>query len=204
MLIRVICGEINYCVEWALLFQFLHRFAFHQLCYAGYYYRFPCFQSFRDKGLCGSRRRVNGYFTAVYLIPVQYPHVGFVSFAFTENGTQGHYRHGFFQERTYIGREADAARETRFHLIQGMVESGIVDGDRHRDTRTVRRDVEIFLQFGIEDVSAVCIELHAEVLVFGTEQIKVSIGDGELDAQFLGVDQLHNAFARVHALIVLH
>ena len=78
------------------------------------------------------------------------------------------------------------------------------DGDRHRDTRTVRRDVEIFLQFGIEDVSAVCIELHAEVLVFGTEQIKVSIGDGELDAQFLGVDQLHNAFARVHALIVLH
>lgn len=63
-----------------------------------------------------------------------------------------------------------------------MVESRIVDRDGHRDTGTVCRYVEILLQFGIEDVSAVGVEFYAETLVFGAEQVKVSVGDSEFDA----------------------
>ena len=46
VLIRVICGEINYCVERALLFQFLYRFTFYQLCHTGCHHSLACFQSF--------------------------------------------------------------------------------------------------------------------------------------------------------------
>lgn len=63
-----------------------------------------------------------------------------------------------------------------------MVESRIVDRDGHRDTGTVCRYVEILLQFGVEDVSAVGVEFYAETLVFGAEQVKVSVGDSEFDA----------------------
>lgn len=51
--IYVIDNELKICVNptiyqwlswWALLFQFW-------LCYAGYYNRFPCFQSFQGKGI---------------------------------------------------------------------------------------------------------------------------------------------------------
>lgn len=63
-----------------------------------------------------------------------------------------------------------------------MIESRIVDRDGHRDTGTVCRYVEILLQFGVEDVSAVGVEFYAETLVFGAEQVKVSVGDSEFDA----------------------
>ena len=113
------------------------------------------------------------------MVSVQYPYVGFVTFAFTEYRAQRHHRHAFFQERAYIGREADAARKARFYFVQGMVESRIVDRDGHRDTGTVCRYVEILLQFGVEDVPAVGVEFYAETLVFGAEQVKVSVGDSE-------------------------
>ena len=63
-----------------------------------------------------------------------------------------------------------------------MVESRIVDRDGHRDTGTVCRYVEILLQFGVEDVPAVGVEFYAETLVFGAEQVKISVGDSEFDA----------------------
>ena len=81
-----------------------------------------------------------------------------------------------------FGREAYAARKARFYFVQGMVESRIVDRDGHRDTGTVCRYVEILLQFGVDDVSAVGVEFYAETLVFGAEQVKVSVGDSEFDA----------------------
>ena len=52
------------------------------------------------------------------------------------------------------------ARKARFYFVQGMIESRIVDRDGHRDTGTVCRYVEILLQFGVEDVSAVGVEFY--------------------------------------------
>ena len=59
-----------------------------------------------------------------------------------------------------------------FTSYRAWSKAGSSDRDGHRDTGTVCRYVEILLQFGVEDVSAVGVEFYAETLVFGAEQVR--------------------------------
>ena len=49
-----------------------------------------------------------------------------------------------------------------------------------------------------------CVELYKETRVFGAQQIKIRIRNGEFDTQIVCIDKLHDTLTGVDTLIVFH
>ena len=82
-------------IEGKRLFHLFYPLSLYQLVHSGNDNGFIRFQSFGDKKIGFTGRRIHGYFAAAYPVVFHHPYVGILVFAVTEYGAQ-RYIHQFF------------------------------------------------------------------------------------------------------------